>query len=81
MEKIDTDTIMGMIVPIGWDRQNNITDVLITTSGEREYRVKMDSVGLELLNFIRKRVKIHGIVEQKNSDEWAVKIMSYVVES
>jgi len=53
-------TVHGLIIPMDWDDQGNVTGVAISTSLEEEYRVELDRRGEELLAFVRERVKASG---------------------
>lgn len=55
-------TVCGLIVPVDWDGQGNITGVGISTPFEEEYRIAPDHRGEELLGFLRERVKASGVI-------------------
>jgi hypothetical protein len=55
-------TVRGLIIPMDWDDQGNVTGVAISTSLEEEYRIELDHRGEELLGFVRERVRASGKV-------------------
>jgi len=56
-------TVRGLIIPMDWDDQGNVTGVAISTSLEEEYRIELDRRGEELLAFVREQVKASGKIK------------------
>ena len=70
-------TIRGLIIPVDWDDQGNITAVAILAPFEEEYSVELDARGEELLAFVRERVKASGLVRLDEHGQKILTIASY----
>lgn len=52
--------VQGIVCPWGWDACNNVTNVLISAKGEKDYYVFKDDRGDALLQYCGKQVKATG---------------------
>ena len=58
----------GLVIPNDWDTSGRVTSVLISTHDEENYTVELNQKGRVLLSFIRKPVKVAGILRKSNGD-------------
>ena len=58
-------SINGIIIPVDWDANGNITGLAIATHREEEYYIESDDKAAELMSLLRKEVRITGVVRSK----------------
>ena len=68
MEKTETITIRGILIPTAWNDRGDVVAVAIATYNEEKYLVSNDEMVPNLLSLLRKRVVVNGIVNRQNSD-------------
>jgi hypothetical protein len=56
-------TITGVIIPVEWDRQGNVTSVSISAFDEQEYLVQKRVKGAELIQHVRQDAEVVGWIE------------------
>jgi hypothetical protein len=56
-------TIDGVIIPVEWDPQGNVTAVSLSAFDEQEYLIQNQVKGVELLQHVRKHAEVTGWVE------------------
>lgn len=66
----------GIVCPWGWDARNNVTNVLISATGERDYFVIMDAQGMAMIPLCGKRVSARCVLE-KDSTPQRIRIVSF----
>jgi NADPH-dependent curcumin reductase CurA len=68
MEKTETITIRGILIPTAWNERGDVVAVAIATYNEEKYLVSNDEMVPNLLSLLRKRVVVNGIVNRQNTD-------------
>ncbi len=68
-EQTESVVVQGIVCPWGWDESNNVTNVLLSSKGERDYRVKKSIQGDALIPYCGKHVEIHGILRRTKGVE------------
>lgn len=68
MEKTETITIRGILIPTAWNERGDVVAVAIATYNEEKYLVSNDEMVPNLLSLLRKRVVVDGIVNRQNTD-------------
>ena len=58
-------TIHGIVSPAGWGENGQIDAVCIATSEQKLYFVRNQSLGLNLLDCIKREVVVTGILRQQ----------------
>ena len=71
--------IRGIVIPVDWDEQGNVSAVGIAAHDEEEYRVGADAKGKELIGLLRQQVEVSGIVREKE-DKKIIKVKKYSLE-
>lgn len=57
----------GLVVPSLWDASGNVTGISLSTFNEEIYLIDNDDKGRELIDFVRKKVEIEGVLNMKGS--------------
>jgi len=68
MEKTETITIRGILIPSAWNEKGDIVAVTIATYKEEKYLVSDKAMVQRLLSFLRKRVVVNGIVNRQDTN-------------
>lgn len=77
--KEQTCVMEGIIIPIRWDENGNSIAVALATSQEEEFLVNMKNAkGKELIEFLQKKVKIHGSLTTLDSNQKMITIRKYL---
>jgi hypothetical protein len=56
--------LKGLVVPVDWDEDGQVTAVAISAHDEKEYRVEPDGAAAGLFELIREEVEVTGRVKQ-----------------
>jgi len=72
-------TITGIVTAADWGEDDDIIAVTIETADEEEYLVDDTPKGEELLELIRKNVRVKGIVENDGYGDKIISVKSYEV--
>ena len=56
-------TLRGILVPVDWDDEGNVTAVAVSTRDEREYLIDRDAIGKGLQSHIREEIELSGILK------------------
>jgi hypothetical protein len=57
--------INGIIIPVNWDADGNITGMAIATHQEEEYYIESDDKTAKLRSLLRQEVRITGVMKSK----------------
>jgi len=68
MEKTETITIRGILIPSAWNEKGDIVAVTIATYKEEKYLVSDKAMVQRLLSLLRKRVVVNGIVNRQDTN-------------
>lgn len=63
MMKNDCNSLIilkGLVVPVNWDNQGNVTGIAIAGYNEMESVLLMDDVGIRLMALLHEKVVIEG---------------------
>jgi hypothetical protein len=70
--------IEGIIIPVHWDEEGNSIAIALATLQEEEFLINMNTAkGKELLEFLQKKVKIHGSVTTLDNNQKMITIQTY----
>lgn len=58
-------SIKGILVPVGWDADGNVTKAAVATFNEEEYVVEEDEKGKRLLSLMQQVVEVSGVVKKE----------------
>jgi hypothetical protein len=58
-------SIHGIIIPVKWDANGNITGIAIATHKEEEYYIECDNKAAKLMSLLRQEVRITGVLKNK----------------
>ena len=71
--------IRGLLVPVDWDEEGNITEIAVSTYFEEEYLIEKNARGEEMLPFLRQKVKVIGLVRMNDSGRRVVRVEEFEV--
>lgn len=57
--------IRGILVPVGWDQNGNVTRVALMAAHEEEYLVEEVRSPEKLFGFVRHEVEVRGLVREE----------------
>ncbi len=69
--------ITGIVVAAGWDDEGNVALISIQGYDEREYVVKMNRCGKELMDLINQKVKVSGNVSERLDGKRLIQVGRY----
>lgn len=69
--------ITGIVVAAGWDDDGNVALISIQGYDEREYVVKMNRCGNELMDLINQKVKVSGNVSERLDGKLLIQVGQY----
>ena len=69
--------ITGIVVAAGWDDDGNVALISIQGYDEKEYIVKMNRCGKELIDLISRKVKISGKVSERLDGKRLIQVNQY----
>ena len=62
-------SINGIIIPVSWDANGNITGMAIATHKEEEYYIESDDKSAKLRSLLRQEVRITGVLKSKGEQK------------
>jgi hypothetical protein len=68
MEKTETITIRGILLPNAWNEKGDVVAVVIATYNEEKYLVSDKKMIQKLLSLLRKRVVVNGTVNRQDAN-------------
>ncbi len=69
--------ITGIVVAAGWDDDGNVALISIQGYDEKEYVVKMNRCGKELMGLINRKVKVSGKVSKRIDGKRLIQVSQY----
>ena len=66
MEKRETITIRGILIPSAWNEKGDVVALFIATYNEEKYLVSDRQMVQKLLSLLRKRVEVNGIIHRQD---------------
>ncbi len=72
-------TIDGLVIPVQWDDDGQVTALSIATLDEDEYLVFLDEKGKELLKHLKEEVLVKGWFYRDRDQRKCIAVDSFVV--
>jgi hypothetical protein len=69
MEKRETITIRGILIPSAWNEKGDVVALVIATYNEEKYLVSDRQMVQKLLSLLRKRVVVNGIIHRQDPNQ------------
>jgi hypothetical protein len=69
MEKTETITIRGILIPSAWNEKGDVVALFIATYKEEKYLVSDRSIVQKLLPLLRKKVIVSGIINRQDAKQ------------
>ncbi|MBF0278775.1 MAG: hypothetical protein HQM13_13325 [SAR324 cluster bacterium] len=67
----------GIVGPVDWDQQGNITVIALFVHGEKQYLISNDSKGKELFKYNGSSVKVNGYTQQDSKKKYTLFVEQY----
>jgi hypothetical protein len=58
-------SIKGIIIPVAWDAEGNVTKAAISAFNEEEYLIEENGEGKRLLSLMQKVVEVSGVMRRE----------------
>ena len=71
--------IRGIIAPMDWDDDYNVTAIKISTDNEEDIGIETDPVGNELFKYIREPVVVYGILSEDTEGNKTVSVKNFKI--
>ena len=78
--KVNTESVVGVLIPTGWNEQFGVTAMALACDGEREIAVGNLDEHPELHAAMRRRVRVEGSVTRKGMLETMDVVACHLVE-
>ena len=75
-ESVKTLTVNGIIIPVKWDKNGNITGLALAGFDETNYPIVMNRTGKSLLALMNEKVVITGDIIKEHNIEM-IKVSSF----
>jgi len=80
LRKIQAATLTGIVIPIEWNDDHDVTAAALATPDEKEYRIAGNRKGRELLGYLQRQVEATGPVNRDEKDGMVITVRSYIVK-
>ena len=77
--KNQTLTVTGIVTPVDWDDNGNVTEIEISANMEQDYVVVMNGKGRKLLKLCSKTVEAKGIISEDKNGDKTITILNFDV--
>lgn len=73
-------TLTGIVIPVDWNDDHEVTVTALATADEKEYRVGSNRRGRELLAYLQRQVEAIGTLDEDASGRPVITIRRYIVK-
>lgn len=73
-------TLTGIVIPVDWNDDHEVTVTALATADESEYRVGGNRKGRELLAYLQRQVEATGTLDEDASGRPVITIRRYIVK-
>jgi len=64
LKKAQNTTLTGIVIPVNWNEDQEVTAAALATADEKEYRIGGNRKGKELLSFLQHQVEVTGTLSR-----------------
>ena len=75
--KSRTKKIKGLVIPFKWDADGQVTEVLIASHDEVEYRLEETSAPRDLQTCLHQLVEVTGVVTREQDGRPVIRVLEY----
>jgi hypothetical protein len=80
LKKIQSATLTGIVIPMEWNDDHDVTAAALATPDEKEYRIGGNRKGRELLGYLQHQVEARGPVSEDEKGRLVITVRSYIVK-
>jgi hypothetical protein len=73
-------TLTGIVIPVDWNDDHDVTVVALATADEKEYRIVGNRKGKELFAYLQRQVEATGTLGADREGRSAITLSRYVVK-
>ncbi|MEW6334176.1 MAG: hypothetical protein AB1558_07890 [Thermodesulfobacteriota bacterium] len=73
-------TLTGIVIPVDWNDDHEVTVTALATADEREYRVVGNRKGKEMRTYLQRQVEATGSLDEDASGRPVITIKRYIVK-
>ncbi len=73
----ETRTVSSIVIPLDWYDDGNIVSAAIFDREEKQYVIKQDKMGKELLKLIHAELEVEGIVKKGSKGQLMVAVRDF----
>jgi hypothetical protein len=70
-------TIRGTLLPIEWDENDRVVQIVLDTPGQVGYLIHPDGRGRELLQLLRQKVEVTGTLKADEAGDFIISVNGY----
>jgi hypothetical protein len=80
LKKAKTATLSGIVIPVDWNDDHEVTVAALATDDEKEYRIGRNQRGKELLGYLQRLVEVTGSLNGDENGRMVITVRSYIVK-
>ena len=70
-------TLRGTLLPIEWDENDRVVQIVLDTPGQVGYLIHSDGKGRELLQLLRQEVEVTGTLKADEEGDFIISVNGY----
>jgi hypothetical protein len=80
LKKAHTVTLTGIVIPAGWNAEQEVIAVALATADEREYRIAGNRKGGELIGYLQRQIEATGPLSEDGKGGMVMTVRRYIVK-
>jgi hypothetical protein len=80
IKKDQNTTLTGIVIPVGWNDDQQVIAAALATADEKEYRIGGNRKGKELLSFLQRQLEVTGTLGKDDKDRPVITVRRYIVK-
>jgi streptomycin 6-kinase len=80
LKKAQNTTLTGIVIPVNWNDDQEVTEAALATADEKEYRIGGNRKGKELLSFLQHQVEVTGTLSRDEKGRAVITVRRYFVK-
>ncbi|MBU2513509.1 hypothetical protein KJ966_19380 [bacterium] len=73
-------SVEGILIPNQWNSDNQITSIVLSSSGENDYNIDLSNrLGIELSNLLSQKVRLTGKLKSYHPNTKVLTVLDYEV--
>ncbi len=80
LKKARSVTLRGIIIPVEWHDDHEVSATALATPDEKEYRIGGNRKGRDLFGYLQRPVEVTGTVGEDEKGRKVITVRSYIVK-